>query len=107
VPSSTTIKAKQTAERSDLEKLYKTVRSIRESKEETTPLTPIFKTIKANHPSDWLLVVEIAELLKDRNDHPLLEEVLNYLEALKQKRPKIEHLITGGLDLIFGNITIL
>jgi phenylalanine-4-hydroxylase len=101
MPSSTTIKAKHTAERSDLEQLYKTVRTIRESKGAATPLAPVFLTLQANHPSDWLLAVEIAELLKDRNDTPLLEEVLHYLEVLKQKRPNVEHLITGGLDLIF------
>lgn len=107
MPSSTTIKAKHTAERDDLEVLYQMVRIIRKSKDIYASLDPIFLRLKKDHPNDWLLAVEIAELLKDRNDTQLLNEVLNYLEDLKQKRPKIAHLITGGLDLIFRTITKL
>ncbi|MEZ7499156.1 aromatic amino acid hydroxylase [Flavobacterium sp. Arc3] len=100
LPSSTTIKAKHTPERDELEVLYQTVRIIRESKDIYASLAPIFHKLKAGHPKDWLLAVEIAELLKDRNETQQLDEVLSYLEELKQKRPEVAHLITGGLDLI-------
>ena len=100
VPSSKTIKAKHTAERDDLEVLYQTVRMIRESKEMSSSLSPIFQKLKQEHPNDWLLSVEIAELLKDRNEQKLLQEVIAYLESLKQRRPDVAHLITGGMDLI-------
>jgi phenylalanine-4-hydroxylase len=101
MPSSTTIKAKHTAERDDLEVLYQTVRIIRESKDIHASFDPIFHKLKKDHPKDWLLAVEIAELLKDRNETQQLDKVLNYLEELKLKRPEIAHLISGGLDLIF------
>lgn len=101
MPSSTTIKAKHTAERDNLEVLYQTVRIIRESKDIHASFDPIFHKLKKDHPKDWLLAVEIAELLKDRNETQQLDEVLNYLEELKLKRPEISHLISGGLDLIF------
>jgi phenylalanine-4-hydroxylase len=39
--------------------------------------------------------------IEDRNEPQLLEEVMVYLESLKQRRPEVAHLITGGLDLIF------
>jgi phenylalanine-4-hydroxylase len=100
LPSSTTIKAKHSAERDDLETLYQTVRSIRETKDLKASLVPIFNKLKADHANDWLLSVEIAELLKDRNEPQLLEELRIYLESLKQRRPEVAHLITGGLDLI-------
>ena len=100
VPSSKTIKAKHTAERDDLEVLYQSVRMIRESKDKTSSLSPIFEKLKEEHPNDWLLSVEIAELLNDRNEPELLQSVLNYLENLKQRRPEIAHLISGGMDLI-------
>ena len=100
VPLSKTIKAKHTAERDDLEVLYQTIRLIRESKDTTSSLSPIFQKLKEEHPNDWLLSVEIAELLKDRNEEQLLQEVIDYLESLKQRRPDIAHLITGGMDLI-------
>jgi phenylalanine-4-hydroxylase len=101
VPTSKTIKAKHTAERDDLEILYQTIRMIRESKDMQTSLAPIFDKLHTNHPNDWLLAVEITELLKNRNEPQLLQEVIVYLENLKEKRPEIAHLIAGGLDLIF------
>ena len=100
IPSSKTIKAKHTAERDDLEVLYQTVRMIRESKDINTSLATIIKKLKEEHPNDWLLSVEIVELLKDRNEPQLLKEVMNYLESLKQRRSEVAHLITGGLNLI-------
>ncbi|WP_348823466.1 aromatic amino acid hydroxylase [Flavobacterium aestuarii] len=103
IPSSKTIKAKQTAERDDLEILYQTVRSIRESNDTSTSLEPIFRKLQNNHPNDWLLSVELAELLHSRNEENLMEEVLLHLENLKKQRPEIEKLISNGLELIFEN----
>jgi len=106
VPSSKTIKAKHTAERDDLELLYQTVRIIRETKDTQTPIEPLFQKLKADHSNDWLLAVEIAELLSDKKQPQLLQEVLVYLDQLKVRRPEIAHLITGGLDLIFDKETV-
>ena len=101
VPKTTTIKAKHTDERDDLEVLYQTVRMIRANKDSLTELQSVFEKLKENHPNDWLLAVEIAELLKDSDEKQLLQEVLAYLDQLKEKRPEVAHLIAGGLDLIF------
>jgi phenylalanine-4-hydroxylase len=100
MPSSKTIKAEHTDERDDLEKLYLEVRAIRESKDLDTSLDAIFNKLQTEHPKDWLLSVEITELLKNRNQPQLLEKVLMHLENLKIKRPEVAHLISGGLDLI-------
>jgi phenylalanine-4-hydroxylase len=101
LPSSKTIKAKHTAERDDLEVLYQTIRNIRETKDMQTSLAPIYEKLVTNHPNDWLLAVEITELLKNRNEPQLLQEIMVYLDQLKQKRPEVAHFISGGLDLIF------
>jgi phenylalanine-4-hydroxylase len=101
LPSSKTIKAKHSAERADLEKLYQAIRTIRETKDLETLLDAHFNKLKADHPNDWLLSIEITELLKDRKEPQLLEELIVYLESLKLRRPEVAHLITGGLDLIF------
>lgn len=101
VPKSKTIKAKHSDERDDLEVLYQTVRLIRENKDSKDELRAVFEKLKQNHPNDWLLSIEITELLKDSNEEKLLQEILVYLDELKVKRPEIAHLITGGLDLIF------
>ncbi len=103
VPSSKTIKAKHTAERDDLEILYQTVRSIRESNDTTTSLDMIFVKLQEYHAKDWLLAVEIAELLNTRNESDLLQQVLLHLENLKKQRPEIAKLISNGLELIFEN----
>lgn len=101
VPTTTTIKAKHTDERDELETLYQTVRLIRESKNSTSEVKSVFEKVKNNHANDWLLSLEIAELLKDSDETQLLQEVLVYLDQLKVKRAEIAHLISGGLDLIF------
>lgn len=103
VPSSKTIKAKHTPERDDLEVLYQTVRSIRESNDTTTSLEAIFNKLQNNHPKDWLLAVEIVELLNTRNEPGLMQQVLLHLENLKKQRPEITKLISNGLELIFEN----
>jgi len=100
VPKTTTIKAKHSDERDDLEVLYATVRNIRNNDSNKTELQLIFNQLKNNHPNDWLLAVEIAELLTDALT-PLLHEVIVYLSQLKERRPEVAHLISGGLDLIF------
>ncbi len=101
VPSSKTIKAKQSVERHELEELYQVVRTIRETKDRQTSLDAIFEKLKENHPNDWLLAIEITELLKDRNETQLLQKMTFYLDQLKERRPEVAHLIDGGLDLIF------
>ena len=101
VPKTTTIKAKHTDKRDALEILYQTVRMIRENKDSKSELKAVFEKIKKDHHADWLLSVEIAELLKDSDEKQLLSEVLVYLDQLKEKRPEVAHLISGGLDLIF------
>ncbi|MEO6176659.1 MAG: aromatic amino acid hydroxylase [Flavobacterium circumlabens] len=101
VPTTTTIKAKHTDERDELENLYQAIRLIRENKNSVSEVKSIFEKLKNKHSNDWLLSVEIAELLKDSDENQLFQEVLVYLDQLKLKRPEVAHLISGGLDLIF------
>lgn len=100
VPSSTTIKPKFSDTRKELEGLYNSVREIRENKVSNLTLNTIFEKVKINHPNDWLLSVEIAELCKDSNNNSLLNDVISHLNSLKTKRPEVAKLISNGLDLI-------
>lgn len=106
VPSSHTIKAKKSTEREELEGLYLNIRNIREGKTENLLLEKTFETLKENHPKDWLLALEIAELCNMNNNTALLQEVLVYLEKVKQNRPEIGHLIDGGLELFLEKVAI-
>ena len=101
VPSSQTIKQKKSIEREELEKLYLSVRNIRENKPAITTLKEAFASVTANHPNDWLLSVEIAELAKKEGNSDLVDKVLNHLEKVKTNRPEVAHLVNNGLELIF------
>ncbi|WP_159800116.1 aromatic amino acid hydroxylase [Flavobacterium sp. MK4S-17] len=101
VPSSKTIKAKKSPEREELENLYQSVRDIRNGKKAAETLADIFSVLEEKHPNDWLLSIEIAELLNNLNKKDFLQKVLLHLDKVKDKRPKIAHLIDGGLELIF------
>lgn len=100
VPSSTTIKPKFSDSRIELEGLYNSVREIRENKVSSLTLNSIFEKIKKNHPKDWLLSVEIAELCKESNNNSLLEDVISHLNNIKNQRPEVTKLINNGLGLI-------
>ena len=106
VPSSTTIKAKKSEERTELEQLYKTVRTIREQNKQNESLKNIFQELKTNHPKDWLLPLELIELLKERDEPQLMQEVLIYLEKIKENRPEVQKLISNGLELISEKETV-
>ena len=105
VPSSKTIKQKKSAAREELENLYRNIRNIRENKPAEITLKEAFGAVTSNHPNDWLLSVEIAELTHQNNDHEFTDKVVNHLENLKLRRPEVAHLITNGLDLIFDKVS--
>jgi len=106
IASSHTIKQKKSPEREELEKLYLSVRNSRENKTATTTLKEAFASVSANHPKDWLLSIEIAELAKKEDNTDLVEKVLNHLEKVKTIRPEMAHLINGGLELLFEKTVI-
>ncbi|MFY8189026.1 MAG: aromatic amino acid hydroxylase [Flavobacterium sp.] len=102
-PSSETIKSKQTPERKALENLYAQVRACRENKNNFDQLASIFSEVISKHPSDWLLSLEILEIIADHDlEHlaSLENEILSYLTALKNKKPSVKQLIENGLSLI-------
>ena len=106
VPSSETIKAKKTTEKTELEYLYQNVRNLREGKMSELSLETVFEIVSEKHPNDWLLSVEITELLQKDKNEVLLQKVLQHLEKIKTIRPTVAHLIGGGLDLILQKETI-
>ncbi len=82
-----------------LHKLYKKVAKIR--KDETLDLeklTLIFISLKENYPSDWLLPLEIYELIYKSNSK-LESNFKAYLSEIK-KIKKYEQLIKNGMKLI-------
>lgn len=105
VPSSKTIKQQKSATREELERLYQNVRHIREGKTAEITLKEAFGALTSNHPTDWLLAVEIAEIAHKENNNELVDKVLNYLKSIKTRKPEVGKLIKNGLDLIFEKIS--
>jgi len=106
VPSSQTIKQKKSAAREELENLYKNVRNIRENKLTEITLKEAFGAVTSNHPNDWLLCVEIAELTYKNHDNEFTDKVIAYLEDVKLRRPEVAKLIANGLELIFDKVSV-
>lgn len=99
MPNSKTIKAEKTPDREELESYYSEIRTIRENKINSDKAFEIFKMVVNKFPNDWLLSVEIAEILHSQKVENSLNEVLSYLNNLKIKRPEVSHLIDNGLEL--------
>src|SRR5262249_47945617 len=72
IPKERTIKVPSDAKRKRLENLYAQVRKIRESKAGYERLGEIWETQQAEHPEDWLLSMEIFEILDATNQQPEL-----------------------------------
>ncbi|WP_299526901.1 aromatic amino acid hydroxylase [uncultured Lutibacter sp.] len=82
-----------------LHKLYEKVAEIRSNENiDVEKLTSIFINLKANYPSDWLLPLEIFELVYNSKSNLELE-VLTHLSEIK-KISKYEQLINNGMILI-------
>src|SRR5438477_6889538 len=74
VPKERTIKAPSDAKRKKLENLYQQVRNIRDRKVGYERLGEIWETQQVQHPKDWLLSMEIFELLDETEQEPELKQ---------------------------------
>lgn len=84
----------------DLHSMYQNVREMRETGLlKIGKLQVIFDNLTCNFPKDWLLSVEIYELLYLLKNEPLAELVLAYLQKLSLQK-SIAHLIKDGIELI-------
>src|ERR1051326_6696618 len=101
VPKERTIKVPSDAKRKRLENLYAQVRKIRESKTGYERLGEIWETQQADHPKDWLLSMEIFEILDTNNQQPELKtRVEEFLNEKKAKTKDLATLIGWGFRLV-------
>jgi phenylalanine-4-hydroxylase len=84
IPRERTIKVPSDAKRKRLENLYAQVRKIRESKTGYERLGEIWETQQAEHPEDWLLSMEIFEILDETEQQSELKKKIE--EFLNKKR---------------------
>ena len=107
------LRTPQTAAERELEQLYAAVRAERErlaeQSETTGPvsqsqrrLLEVASALEQRHPNDWLLRVELMEILVGRGWLPELQDrLLEQLKAIKTLMPERATLITNGLAQLF------
>lgn len=99
-PSSKTIHIKKSKRRLELENLYQQIRDYREGKNKTISRTKVLEELIENHPTDWLLAIEIFELASIENETKLCNSIVKHLETVKQNRPNVGQLIDDGLEIV-------
>ena len=104
--STTTIVPPVSAKKRKLEQLYAQIRQFREGTNTTVSRHKVFEEVKANHPKDWLLCVELYELAKTNGDHHFAEEIVHHLTQVKQDNPKVGHLIDDGIALVDKSLVV-
>ena len=98
-PKTTSAPINYSKEELELHSLYGEVRSIRDSKVcDILKIEPIYNNIKLNFPNEWLILLEIYEILFHQTSD-LKDKVLDSILEL-QKNEKYSNLITNGLRLI-------
>lgn len=100
VPSSKTIHIKKSLKLIKLEILYQQVRDYREAKNRTISRNKVLEELIENHPSDWLLPMELYELAFIGNESKLCNAIINHLETIKQNKPEVGRLIDDGLGIV-------
>ena len=101
VPKERTIKAPSDAKRKKLENLYQQVRNIRDRKVGYERLGEIWETQQVQHPKDWLLSMEIFELLDECDRQPELKNrVANFLHQIASSNKDKETLVSWGFRLV-------
>ena len=101
VSDTKTIKTTKDNATLDLESLYKDVREMRESNAvNEQKVETIYASLLNDHNEDWLLTLELLELVSGTQNLNLKELFTDRLNELKIKRIDITHLIESGISLL-------
>ncbi|HSH39878.1 MAG TPA: hypothetical protein VK993_13970, partial [Chthoniobacterales bacterium] len=101
VPKERTIKVPSDEKRRKLENLYQQVRDIRERKVGYERLGEIWETQQAEHADDWLLSMEIFEILDDAGEqNELKQRIVTFLNEKKKIDADKATLIGWGFRLV-------
>jgi len=100
VPKEKTHKIQYSENEKKLFSYYNKVANIRRSGNiDLEVLTDVFSNLKSEYPEDWLLVLEIYELIAaDKTSH-LTRKVKTYLDKVAQNE-HFKHLIKDGIQLL-------
>ena len=87
-----------------LEGLYNSIRKARNNEQSNVDLLPIFNEVEEGYSNEWLLNLELNELLLQYGDEEKSEIVLRRLMNIKEANPNLRTLIDSGLDMIKQSI---
>jgi len=85
-----------------VQRLYSQVRKIRKSKSDFSELQGITNNLIENFPKEWLLFLEILELLNPDTQKEIYDQILEHLANLTNEE-LLRKLIDGGLNLLNNN----
>jgi phenylalanine-4-hydroxylase len=101
VPKERTTKVPSDEKRRKLENLYAQVRDIRDRKVGYERLGEIWETQQAEHAHDWLLSMEIFEILDDAGEqNDLKQKLVAFLNQKKTLDKEVATLIEWGFRLV-------
>jgi len=101
VPKEKTHKINYTELQKQLHIHYGRVRELREENKDLQSLEAIWQWVSEHFPHDWLLPIEMLELLSQRKENdPLQQKLRKHLETIKLQRPELNSVISRGLKLI-------
>jgi phenylalanine-4-hydroxylase len=101
VPREKMHKVKYSKKDLELHELYRKVREARNNSSLVSTLPSIWESVKENFPDDWLLPMEILEVMQNnlqRND--LQAHIRKHLERKADSEPGLKKLILNGLLLL-------
>ncbi len=102
-PDMDTIKRTYSAKEEELHSLYQAVKNVREGENTKFSLEAVFAILKKDHENDWLLAVEIYELVHNK-DPKFAMHILEHLDTIKTKKSEIKHLIDSGIEIINNQV---
>ena len=80
-----------------LNKLFSKIREYREKNTiDNKNLYKLYETVRSKYPEDWLLAMEILELITDDNS---AQKIQSYLQGRYQNGSDLNHVIERGLKL--------
>jgi phenylalanine-4-hydroxylase len=86
-----------------LNTLYQTVRDYRAEKINEPDFIEIWQHLKTSHTQDWLLALEILEMLAIEKKYQNLEdEIKSYLDNKVKSNPELAKLINDGIYLAYN-----
>jgi phenylalanine-4-hydroxylase len=99
VPLEKTHKIIHSAKALRLHQLYQVIRDCREQQTGDPGFEPIFQEIRKVYPEEWLLPLEILELINEMSSYQTLKkEISDYLLNIKGQDTNLKRLIENGME---------